>query len=244
MQTSINSTKDHLRAMMDSVKDAVFPDYSDVKPKVAASRIAAELMAVTDPDIAEAFLAQLPEIKRLLATDVEAIAANDPAASGREEIVYCYPAVTAMLYYRTAHVLYGLGVKVLPRMLTEYAHSVTGIDIHPAATIGESFAIDHGTGIVIGETAIIGKRVTLYQGVTLGAKNFRYDEQGRPVNQPRHPILGDDVTVYSNTSILGRVTIGSGAIIGGNIWLTHSVPENARVLQSRSRESFSDGAGI
>ncbi len=119
MQTSISSTKDHLRAMMDSVKDAVFPDYSDVKPKVAASRIAAELMAITDPDIAEAFLEQLPEIKRLLATDVEAIAANDPAATGREEIVYCYPAVTAMIYYRTAHVLYGLGVQVLPRMLTE-----------------------------------------------------------------------------------------------------------------------------
>ena len=244
MQTSINNTKDHLRVMMDSVKDVIFPDYSDVKPEVAVSRINAELMAITDPQTAAAFLRELPEIKRLLETDVEAIAANDPAATDREEIVYCYPAVKAMIYYRTAHVLYGLGVKVLPRMLTEYAHSVTGIDIHPAATIGESFAIDHGTGIVIGETAIIGNRVTLYQGVTLGAKNFRYDEKGHPVNIPRHPILGDDVTVYSNTSILGRVTIGNGAIIGGNIWLTHSVPEHARVLQSRSRESFSDGAGI
>jgi serine O-acetyltransferase len=129
-------------------------------------------------------------------------------------------------------------------MLTEYAHSATGIDIHPAARIGTHFAIDHGTGIVIGETAIIGNHVTLYQGVTLGAKNFRYDENGRPVNLPRHPVLEDNVTVYSNASILGRVTIGAGSVIGGNVWLTRSVPPHSRILQGPARETFQDGAGI
>ena len=244
MDLSLKRTVGHLKVLMERVKDAVFPEYSDTPENYALQCIRTEVEAVTDAATASAFLEKVPGIRALLATDVEAIAHNDPAVKSLQEIVYCYPAVTAMLYYRTAHELHLLGVPIIPRMLTEYAHSHTGIDIHPGAVIGDHFAIDHGTGIVIGETAIIGKRVTLYQGVTLGAKNFRYDEQGRPVNQPRHPILGDDVTVYSNTSILGRVTIGSGAIIGGNIWLTHSVPENARVLQSRSRESFSDGAGI
>lgn len=244
MNNSLNITRNHLKSMMAGIRDAVFPDYGDVPPEVAQARISAELMAVTSPGTAEAFMKELPEIKRLLETDVDAISDNDPAAASRQEIVFCYPAVTAMLYYRTAHVLFKLGVPVIPRMLTEHAHSVTGIDIHPAASIGESFAIDHGTGIVIGETSIIGKRVTIYQGVTLGAKNFRYDEQGRPVNLPRHPILGDDVTVYSNASILGRVTIGNGAVVGGNVWLTHSVPENARVLQGKTQDNFTDGAGI
>lgn len=244
MNNSINITRNHLKSMMAGIRDAVFPDYGDVPPAVAQARISAELMAVTDAGTAEAFMKELPEIKRLLGTDVDAISDNDPAAASRQEIVFCYPAVTAMLYYRTAHVLYKLGIPVIPRMLTEHAHSVTGIDIHPAASIGESFAIDHGTGIVIGETAIIGNRVTIYQGVTLGAKNFRYDEDGRPVNLPRHPILGDDVTVYSNASILGRVTIGNGAVVGGNVWLTHSVPENSRVLQGKTQENFTDGAGI
>ena len=129
-------------------------------------------------------------------------------------------------------------------MLTEHAHSVTGIDIHPATTIGEYFAIDHGTGVVIGATAIIGNHVTLYQGVTLGAKNFTYGNDGRPLDLPRHPVLEDNVTVYSNASILGRVTIGEGSIIGGNVWLTHSVPKNSRILQGKTQESFCDGAGI
>ena len=149
-----------------------------------------------------------------------------------------------MLYYRTAHVLQGLGVEIVPRMLTEYAHNVTGIDIHPGAQIGECFAIDHGTGVVIGETAVIGNNVTLYQGVTLGARSFRYDENGRPMNVPRHPILEDGVTVYSNTSILGRVTIGAESVIGGNVWLTHSVPPHSFIVQGRAQESFADGAGI
>ena len=150
-----------------------------------------------------------------------------------------------MLYYRTAHELHLLGVPIIPRMLTEYAHSQTGIDIHPGAVIGDYFAIDHGTGIVIGETTIIGSPVTLYQGVTLGARNFSYDQAGNPLNLPRHPILENGVTVYSNASILGRVTIGRGSVIGGNVWLTRSVPENSRILQGKTQDfSFTDGAGI
>ena len=187
---------------------------------------------------------ELPSLKELLTEDVEAISRNDPAAESLQEIIYCYPAVTAMLHHRVAHQLSLQGVKVLPRMLAEYAHSQTGIDIHPEATIGHHFAIDHGTGIVIGQTAIIGNYVTLYQGVTVGARNFKYDENGLPRNIPRHPIIGDGVTVYSNASLLGRITIGEGSTIGGNVWLTHSVPPHSKVLQGRIQEQFSDGAGI
>ena len=138
-----------------------------------------------------------------------------------------------MLYQRVAHELYKLGIPVLPRMITEVAHSKTGIDIHPGAEIGEYFAIDHGTGVVIGQTAIIGNHVRLYQGVTLGAKSFVLDDNGLPIDVPRHPIIEDNVTIYSNTSVLGRITIGEGSVIGGNIWLTHSVPPHLKILQSR-----------
>lgn len=180
----------------------------------------------------EAFWAQLPELKRLLQTDVEAVLHNDPAVCDRGEVILSYPLTYAMTHFRAAHVLYQLGVPRIPRMLTELAHSRTGIDIHPAAQIGEYFCIDHGTGVVIGETAIVGSHVVLYQGVTLGAKNFEYDAGGRPKDVPRHPILEDHVTVYSNTSILGRVRIGHDTVIGGNIWLTQDVPANSIVLQS------------
>ena len=244
MDLSLKRTVGHLKELMERVKDAVFPEYSDTPENYALRCIQTELEAVTDEATAAAFMEKLPRIRELLATDVEAIAHNDPAVKSIQEIVYCYPAVTAMLYYRTAHVLLRLGAGVIPRMLTEYAHSVTGIDIHPGAQIGSHFAIDHGTGIVIGETAIIGRHVTLYQGVTLGAKNFRYDAEGRPVNIPRHPILEDGVTVYSNASILGRVTIGEGSVIGGNVWLTRSVPPHSRILQGPARETFEGGAGI
>ena len=245
MNISLNQTVEHLKSLMASVKDYVFPDYSEVRTENAVSNIAGRIEAVSPPGTAAAFMERLPAIRELLATDVEAISHNDPAASDAREIIFCYPAVTAMLYYRTAHELYRLGVPVIPRMLTEYAHSSTGIDIHPAAVIGDHFAIDHGTGVVIGETSVIGHHVTLYQGVTLGAKNFSYDSDGRPVRQPRHPILEDNVTVYSNASILGRVTIGKGSVIGGNVWLTHSVPENSRILQGKAQDlSFTDGAGI
>ncbi len=180
------------------------------------------------------FIDELPEIKRLLFTDVEAMYDNDPAADNYAEIILSYPVVNAMVHYRSAHVLLKLGIPVIPRVITELAHSITGIDINPGATIGEYFAIDHGTGVVIGETCIIGNHVTLYQGVTLGAKNFSLDSNGHPLNIPRHPIIEDNVTIYSNSTILGRITVGHDSVIGGNIWLTHSVEPWSRIVQQKA----------
>lgn len=194
---------------------------------------------------ARSFVEKLPQIRDILMTDVDAMFTNDPAATGRPEVVFCYPAVTAMLHYRVANALLTDDVPLLPRIIAEMAHSATGIDIHPGATIGSHFSIDHGTGVVIGETCIIGHHVSIYQGVTLGAKNFTLDSNGHPMNIPRHPIIQDNVTIYSNATILGRVTIGHGSIIGGNVWLTHSLPPNSRLLQRRPYETtFTDGAGI
>ena len=191
------------------------------------------------------FIDALPEIKRLLYTDVQAMFDNDPAAPNYGEVIFCYPVMNTMTHYRMAHKLHELEVPVIPRIITELAHSKTGIDIHPGAQIGEYFAIDHGTGVVIGETSIIGNHVTLYQGVTLGAKSFKYDEQGNMLNVPRHPIIEDYVTIYSNASVLGRITIGHHSTIGGNIWLTHDVPPHSRILQSKAIDvSFIDGLGI
>ena len=191
------------------------------------------------------FVEELPEVKRLLYTDVEAMFYNDPAAQTYGEVIFCYPVINTMVHYRIAHVLHQMQVPVIPRIMTELAHSRTGIDIHPGATIGEYFAIDHGTGVVIGETCIIGDHVTLYQGVTLGAKSFKYDAQGNMLNVPRHPIIEDYVTVYSNASILGRITIGHHSVIGGNIWVTNNVPPHSRIQQSKAVDlSFQDGLGI
>ena len=191
------------------------------------------------------FVEELPEVKRLLYTDVEAMFYNDPAAQTYGEVIFCYPVINTMVHYRIAHVLHQMQVPVIPRIMTELAHSRTGIDIHPGATIGEYFAIDHGTGVVIGETCIIGNHVTLYQGVTLGAKSFKYDAQGNMLNVPRHPIIEDYVTVYSNASILGRITIGHHSVIGGNIWVTNNVPPHSRIQQSKAVDlSFQDGLGI
>jgi serine O-acetyltransferase len=191
------------------------------------------------------FLDKLPHIKYFLSTDVKAIFNSDPAAKSYGEVIFCYPAIKAILNYRIAHELYLLDVPVLPRIISELAHSETGIDIHPGAQIGEYFSIDHGTGVVIGQTAIIGNRVTLYQGVTLGAKSFTFDDEGHPIDIPRHPILEDDITVYSNSSILGRVTIGHGTIVGGNVWLTNSVAPYSRILQTKAINlDLTDGAGI
>lgn len=195
--------------------------------------------------LAIGFIDRLPEIKRMLYKDVEAMYNNDPAVDNFGEVILCYPVVQAMVHYRVAHALLGLGIPVIPRILTELAHSATGIDINPGAQIGEYFAIDHGTGVVIGETCIIGNHVTLYQGVTLGAKNFTLDSHGHPVNTPRHPIIEDNVTIYSNSTILGRITVGAGSVIGGNVWLTYSVPPGSRILQRKAVAStFIDGAGI
>jgi serine O-acetyltransferase len=182
--------------------------------------------------IAVSFINELPTIKHLLSTDVKAILDGDPAANTVSEVIFCYPATLAILHQRVAHVLFKLDVPVLPRMITEMAHSLTGIDIHPGAEIGEYFSIDHGTGTVIGQTTIIGSHVRLYQGVTLGAKSFKYDDNGLPIDTPRHPIIEDNVIIYSNTSVLGRITVGRNSVIGGNIWLTYDVPPNSKILQS------------
>ncbi|MDR1526277.1 MAG: serine acetyltransferase [Dysgonamonadaceae bacterium] len=196
-------------------------------------------------EVTLAFICKLPEIKRLLSTDVKAVFDGDPAATDYGEVIICYPALLAMMHYRVAHELWLLKVPVLPRIMTELAHSATGIDIHPAATIGEYFSIDHGTGVVIGETCLIGNHVSLYQGVTLGAKSFTYDHQGLPMNVPRHPIIEDNVVIYSNSTILGRITIGHDSIIGGNVWQATSVPPYSRIVQHKATTaSFIDGSGI
>lgn len=251
---------DVVKEMINEIKNLVFPDFFDKQRNNTTLRsyyigvgldwlvgsLSREIehamrfcrdcggmdVAQESEQLALRFIDEMPEIKRLLYTDVEAVYHNDPAVDNFAEVILCYPTIQAMVNYRVAHALKNLGIPVLPRILTEIAHSRTGIDIHPGAQIGEYFAIDHGTGVVIGETCIIGKHVTLYQGVTLGAKNFILDDNGHPINIPRHPILEDNVTVYSNSSILGRVTVGHDSIIGGNVWLTYSVPPNSRILQS------------
>ena len=272
--TSNMPSSDAIREMMTLVRSVMFPGFFDRMPVtertrrgvvsvdtekimyIAAVQIARGLTFCCDKSsesaqveayrMAEKFIARLPEIRRLLLTDVEAVAKNDPAVSSFGEVIFSYPVIQVMTHYRTAHALYELGVPIIPRIITEQAHSLTGIDIHPAAQIGEYFAIDHGTGVVIGATTIIGSHVMLYQGVTLGAKNFNYDTDGHPVDEPRHPIIEDNVTIYSNSSILGRITIGHDTVIGGNVWLTRSVPPFSRIMQGKpiSEYGFADGAGI
>ena len=185
-------------------------------------------------DLAGQFISRLPALREVLATDVEAAYNGDPAAESYGEIISCYPIIKALSNYRIAHELLLLGLPLIPRIITEMAHSETGIDIHPAARIGHHFTIDHGTGVVIGATCIIGNHVKLYQGVTLGAKSFPLDDDGHPIKGiPRHPILEDDVIVYSNATILGRITVGRGATVGGNIWVTEDVPAGARLVQKK-----------
>ena len=184
--------------------------------------------------ITNQFIERLPHLRSILATDVVAAYEGDPAATSYGEVISCYPAIRAISNYRIAHELYLLGVPLIPRIITEMAHSETGIDIHPAATIGSHFTIDHGTGVVIGATSIIGNHVKLYQGVTLGAKSFPLDPQGNPIKGiDRHPVLEDNVIVYSNSTILGRITIGHDAVIGGNVWVTENVAPNTKVLQRK-----------
>ena len=197
-------------------------------------------------DITDKLIRRLPLIQSLLHSDLEAALDGDPALHSVEEAALCYPGIVAVTCYRVAHELHQLGVPLLPRMMTELAHSKTGIDIHPGAQIGRRFFIDHGTGVVIGGTAVIGDNVRLYQGVTLGAKSFPVDDNGRVLkDRPRHPILKDDVVVYSGASILGRITIGQGAVIGGNVWVTRDVPAGARVSQAKPRRvGFVGGDGI
>ncbi|MFB9289206.1 serine O-acetyltransferase EpsC [Pseudoduganella plicata] len=187
-------------------------------------------------EITRQFAASLPHIRALLVSDVQAAYAGDPAATSIAEIMLCYPGTIAILHYRLAHRLHQLGSPFIARMMCDISHSLTGIDIHPAAQIGASFFIDHGTGVVIGETAILGERVRLYQHVTLGAKRFPADASGMLIKgTPRHPIVEDDVVIYAGATILGRITIGAGSTIGGNVWLTQSVPPNSSVSQAQMR---------
>jgi serine O-acetyltransferase len=251
-----------LREVVEALRTALFPGYFCV-PGVAEgdlceqTRAALESAARHLPDqiergfslatpagedhgkmareISREFVGRLPRIQTLLATDAQAAFDGDPAATCREETIACYPGVLAVTYYRLAHELYRLGVPLVPRMVTELAHTQTGIDIHPGAQIGESFFIDHGTGVVIGETAVIGKRVRMYQGVTLGALSFPADEDGNLLKgHARHPIVEDEVILYAGATILGRVTIGRGSIIGGGVWLTTDVPAGTRISMSRA----------
>lgn len=183
-------------------------------------------------ELASEMISRLPKVRSVLATDVEAAYNGDPAAKSYAEILLCYPVLKALTSYRLAHELFLMGVPLIPRMMTEMAHSETGIDIHPGATIGSHFTIDHGTGVVIGETCVIGNHVKLYQGVTLGAKSFPLDEQGNPIKGiPRHPIIEDDVIVYANATLLGRITIGRGATVGANTWILEDMPPEAKVFK-------------
>jgi len=196
--------------------------------------------------ITSRFMTSLPEIRRLLALDAVAAYEGDPACTSPAEAIFCYPGLQALTSHRIAHELHRLDVPLIPRIIAEHAHSTTGIDIHPGARIGEKCFIDHGTGVVVGETCIVGDRVRIYQGVTLGARRFPKDEDGNPIKGiARHPVIEDNVTIYSGATILGRVTIGEGSVIGGNVWLTRSVPPGSQIAQARPiPEVFSAGGGI
>ncbi|RJF86153.1 serine acetyltransferase [Sphingomonas cavernae] len=211
--------------------------YSD--PAATADRIESKVQKI----IADFSLA-LPELRGLIDSDIEAAYAGDPAARSVDEVLLCYPCAIAVIHHRLAHRLYRLGAPLVARIISEVAHSRTGIDIHPGAQIGRSFFIDHGTGVVIGETAIIGDRVKLYQAVTLGARNFPLDDEGAIARgAERHPIVEDDVVIYAGATILGRVTIGRGSTIGGNIWLTQSVPAGSHVRQAHPNLTIAAHAG-
>ena len=223
-------------------RSILFPDFygDDTRSVETKKMLLKDLLAtrILTEEQANEFIRRLDKISHSLQTDVEAAYNGDPAAKSYDEIICCYPVIKALINYRVVHELLTMGVELIPRILTEMAHSETGIDIHPGAQIGDYFTIDHGTGVVIGETCIIGKNVKLYQGVTLGAKSFPCDENGNPIKGiPRHPILEDDVIVYSNATILGRITIARGTVIGGNLWVTESTQPGEQLVQAKKRKS-------
>lgn len=253
-----------LREIMDRIRAAIFPGYfgkASFAPESLPFHMSANLDSIgrqlarqieaglcfdcdgpeacasckkEGEETAMALLESLPKIRDLLASDVQAAYEGDPAARSPGEAIFCYPSITAMFHHRVAHELYRLKTPIIPRIMAEMAHSATGIDIHPGASIGEEFFIDHGTGVVIGETCVIGRGCRLYQGVTLGALSFPKNPDGSLTKGiPRHPILEDNVTVYAGATILGRITIGRGAVIGGNVWITNNVAAGARIAQEK-----------
>ena len=223
--------------MVNKVEEIIGSFRSILFPKFYGQGVSEELLyaqmcSIMEKEKAAKMIDYMPELKHQLDMDVEAAYNGDPAAESYDEIICCYPVIKAMINYRIAHRMMELGIQLIPRIITEKAHSETGIDIHPAATIGHHFTIDHGTGVVIGATCIIGNNVKLYQGVTLGAKSFPLDENGHPIKGiPRHPILEDDVIIYSNSTVLGRITIGKGTIIGGNLWVTEGTKPGEKLMQ-------------
>ena len=219
---------DSLQSVLPLLAGQVRMELYYVRPTRGAEAIERAVTAIV-----EELTTRLPAIRALLDSDLEAAFHGDPAARSVDEVLLCYPGTIALIHHRVAHELYLLGAPLVARIIAECAHSRTGIDIHPGASIGESFFIDHGTGVVIGQTAIIGDRVRLYQAVTLGARSFATDDEGRLLNTPRHPIIEDDVTIYAGATVLGRITIGKGSVIGGNVWLTRSVPCGSRVRQTQ-----------
>jgi len=246
----LGSTLDRIqRSLQEQIRRGLCFACDNLGPDARTDRLESRSHSDCDAyadSVTQKFLTRLPEVRRLLATDVQAAYEGDPAATCPDEAIFCYPGVLAITNYRLAHELHALEVPLIPRIVTEHAHSITGIDIHPGAIIGESFFIDHGTGVVIGETCTIGKRVRLYQGVTLGAKSFPLDKDGNPIKGiKRHPDVQDDVIIYSEATILGPVTIGRGSVIGGNVWLVRSVPPGSRITQAQTRQDlYAGGAGI
>jgi len=225
----------HIGDLMDSIYARLTQEiYRSVRPECQNKGDTCDHCDGIAEEEALVFLRQMPELRKRLSEDVQAAYDGDPAAKSIDEVIFSYPAIFAITIFRLAHELNFQGIPLLPRMMTEYAHSVTGIDIHPGATIGSGFFIDHGTGVVIGETTNIGNRVKLYQGVTLGALSFAKDDEGRMIRgKKRHPTIEDDVVIYAGATILGGNTvIGRGSVIGGNVWLTRSVPPYTRVIIS------------
>jgi serine O-acetyltransferase len=216
----------NLRALEEQVRRCL--RYTTPSDEVSGGAIAVRSRALV-----RRFAERLPAVRAMLERDIEAACEADPAATGRAEVLLCYPGITAITHHRLAHELYRLEVPMLPRLVAEIAHASTGIDIHPGAQIGERFFIDHGTGVVIGQTAVIGDRVRLYQGVTLGARIIP-SRDAEPAT--RHPLIEDDVVIYAGATVLGRITIGHGSVIGGNVWLTHDVPPGSHVTQATTRE--------
>jgi serine O-acetyltransferase len=241
-------TPDTIDGFVAGVLEKTLPDLCDhlrgTLPFAAEPSPSDDELARRAREITREFAAGLPEIRGLLVSDLRAAYAGDPAATGYSEILLVYPGMTAIIHHRLAHALHKLGARFLARYISEIAHSLTGIDIHPGAQIGGSFFIDHGTGVVVGETAIIGERVRLYQAVTLGARSFPADDTGTLIKgRLRHPIVEDDVVIYAGATVLGRITVGRGSTIGGSVWLTHSVPPNSHITQAQVRSNEPDRQG-